>query len=54
MKKIQWRQEKARWELDYRRVNKILCSLEVGMPSRDITSQRCVNLDIQGQLTGLA
>ena len=47
---ITWRWDKARWELDYRIVNKIMCSLE----SAYDLFQKCVILDAQNQGTELA
>ena len=49
IRKITWRWDKARKELGYRIVNKILCSLE----GCYILFQRCINLDAQEQWTGL-
>ena len=43
--KTTWRWEKARWELDYRMVNKITCFIKVGL------FQRCVNLGIYDCIT---
>lgn len=42
--------EKARWGLDYRRVNKITCFPEGGYG----LFQWCVKLDAQNQGTGIA
>ena len=53
VRKIAWG-AKARQELDYRIVNKIMCSLE-GLKKRiTLTFQRYVNLDAQGQWAGFA
>ena len=50
LRKITWRWEKSKVGLDYRIVNKIMCSLEGGYG----IFQMCVNPEAQRQRTGFA
>ena len=43
LRKITWRWAKAKWELDYKIINKMMCFLE----GANSLFPRCVNLDAQ-------